>query len=78
MVETRLAASRQDGEPEIVAAAEGGGGTRFQQVERALLFDPSREDGVVKPFAAEVGYVLHERHDQRMRVILARRKLRLE
>ncbi len=32
---------------------------------------PSGEDGVVQPFAAEVGDVLHERHDQRMRMALA-------
>jgi len=32
---------------------------------------PSGEDGVVQPFAAEVGDVLHERHDQRMRFVFA-------
>src|SRR5450631_750251 len=32
---------------------------------------PSGEDGVVEPFPPEVGDVLHERHDQRMRVVLA-------
>ena len=38
----------------------------------------SGQDGVVQPFTAEVGDVLYERHDQRMWVRLARRKLRLE
>jgi len=39
---------------------------------------PSGQDGIVQPFALEVGDVLDEGHDQRMRVVLARRKLRLE
>ena len=38
----------------------------------------SRQYGVIESLTAEVGDVLYERHDQRMWVRLARRKLRLE
>src|ERR1700679_3092201 len=38
----------------------------------------SRKDGVVQPFPPEIGDVLHESHDQRMWVVLARRKLWLK
>src|ERR1700732_877773 len=38
----------------------------------------SGRDGIVQSFAAEVGDVLYERHDQRMWFVLARRELRLE